>query len=126
MRSTILAAGLLVLAATSVSGGIVYEVTATDGKDKITYRVKFGSARNYKLWTAFDPSTKAFVYLMWKDQKPEPAAVIWDHRTGETVKLYKFQGVETPLPIIPSIKDLKVCPQTGDKEFTSKPVGYQD
>jgi hypothetical protein len=68
------------------------------------------------------------VYLTWKtgEATPEPVATIWDHKTGETVKLYKFPDAEHPLPVIPSLKDMKVCPMTGDKEFTSMRVGNYD
>jgi hypothetical protein len=129
MRLRILAAGLLALfVTTSVFAGTIYEVTATSGTEKVTYRVKFGGGKSVRQWTAFDPKSKKFVYLTWQDGEatPEPTATIWDHRTGETVKLYKFPGAEHPLPVIPSIKDMKVCPMTGDKEFTSKRVGNYD
>src|SRR4051812_3502496 len=117
MRLRILAAGLLVLAtASTVLAGTIFEVTATNGKEKVTYRVKFGGGKALRQWTAFDPKSKTFVYLKWQagEAMPEPVATIWDHRTGETVKLYKFPGVEHPLPVIPTIKDMKVCPMTGD------------
>ncbi len=119
---------LVVLLAGTASAGTIYEVTATRDGEKVTYRVKFGSGKATGLWTAFDPKGKAFVYLTWKiaDGKPEPAATIWDHRTGETVKLYKFPGVDHPLPVIPNVKELKVCPLTGDKDFTVKSVGSYD
>jgi hypothetical protein len=129
MHLRLLAAGLLALiAATSALAGTIYEVTATDGKEKVTYRVKFGGGKAVGQWTAFDPKSKKFVYLQWKsgETPPEPVATIWDHRTGETVKLYKFPDAEHPLPVIPSIKDMKVCPLTGDKEYTSKRVGNYD
>jgi hypothetical protein len=108
--------------------GTIYEVTATSGTEKVTYRVKFGGGKAVSQWTAFDPKSKGFVYLTWErtDRAPEPVATIWDHRTGETVKLYKFPKIEHPLPVIPSIKDMKVCPLTGDKEFTFKRVGNYD
>jgi len=68
------------------------------------------------------------VYLTWKtgEATPEPVATIWDHKTGETVRLYKFPDAEHPLPVIPSLKDMKVCPMTRDKEFTSMRVGNYD
>jgi len=28
--------------------------------------------------------------------------------------------VKDPLPVIPSIEDMKVCPMTGDKKFEAK------
>jgi hypothetical protein len=119
---------LAFLLAGAAYAGTIYEVTATGGTEKMTYRVKFGGGKAASQWTAFDPKSKKFVYLTWErsDPAPEPVAAIWDHRTGETVKLYKFPNVEHPLPVIPSIKDMKVCPLTGDKEFTSKRVGNYD
>jgi hypothetical protein len=33
------------------------------------------------------------------------------------IRLYKFPGVDQPLPAIPGIEHLKVCPFTGDKKF---------
>ena len=109
--------------------GRIYEVTATGGKEKVTYRVKFGGGKALMQWTAFDPKSKKFVNLTWdrkNDPAPQPAAMIWDHRTGETVKLYKFPNVEHPLPVIPSIEDMKACPVTGDKNFSFKKVGNYD
>jgi hypothetical protein len=107
----------LSVAASQVLAGNAYQITSSDGSKSITYEVKFGGAKLYEQWTAFDPATKKFVYLTWKRDTPapEPAARIWDYHTGEIVPLYKFPGVEQPLPIIPSIADLKVCPLTGDK-----------
>jgi hypothetical protein len=119
---------LVVLTAATASAGTIHEITAKSGGDVVTYRVKFGDAKAIHHWTAFDPAGKRFVYMTWKRDQPEPApaATIWNHRTGETVKLYKFPGVETPLPVIPSIAEMKVCPVTGDKAFTSKRVGNYD
>lgn len=129
MPTRLLAAALLAaLTVTAAPAGTIYEVTAKKGDDAVTYRVKFGGGKAVSQWTAFDPATKKFVYLTWKrgDAEPAPAASIWDHRTGETVKLYKFPGVDQPLPVIPTIQDMKVCPLTGDKAFTSKRVGNYD
>jgi hypothetical protein len=119
---------LVLLLVGTADAGTIYEVTATSGTEKVTYRVKFGGGKAVAQWTAFDPKSKKFVYLTWErgDPAPEPVAAIWDHRTGETVKLYKFPNVEQPLPVIPSIQDMKVCPLTGDKEFTFKRVGNYD
>jgi hypothetical protein len=123
--TTLLLLGLLAGAACA---GTIYEVTATKEGEKVPYRVKFGGGKAIGQWTAFDPKSKKFVYLIWKngEPQPEPAATIWDHKTGETVKLYKFPNVDNPLPVIPSIKDIKVCPMTGDKDFTSKRVENYD
>ena len=112
---------VLMLAAGTARAGSLYEITATDGDKPVTYQVKFGGAKRFEQWTAFDPSAKKFVYLTWNrgEAEPTPAATIWDHRTGETIMLYKFPGAEHPLPVIPSIKEMKVCPVTGDKEFLS-------
>lgn len=73
-------------------------------------------------YTAFDPETKKFVYLQWKrsEAKPTPVMKVWDHHTGETISLYKFPDVQNPLPVIPSIEAMKVCPLTGDKNFKAK------
>ena len=119
---------LVFLVVGTASAGTIYEVTATSRAEKVTYRVKFGGGKAVAQWTAFDPKSKKFVYLTWRrgDPAPEPAATTWDHRTGETVKLYKFPDAEHPLPVIPSIRDMKVCPLTGDKEFTFKRVGNYD
>jgi hypothetical protein len=119
---------LVLLLVGTADAGTIYEVTATRGTEKVTYRVKFGGGKAVAQWTAFDPKSKQFVYLTWErgDPAPEPVATIWDHRAGETVKLYKFPNVEQPLPVIPSIQDMKVCPLTGDKEFTFKRVGNYD
>jgi hypothetical protein len=125
LLSAVLLAGL---AAATAAAGTIYEVTATGGAEKVTYRVKFGGGKAVRQWTAFDPAQKKFVYLTWTPAEPEPspAATIWDHRTGETTKLYKFPGAGQPLPVIPSIAEMKVCPLTGDKAFTARKVGNYD
>lgn len=114
---------LLLLLTNPASAGTGYEVTSTgqDGKT-VTYTVKFGGGFRFEQYTAFDPSTKKFVYLTWpRDGKaPEPASMIWDCRTGETIPLYQFPEAKDPLPVIPSIEAMKVCPLTGDHNFKVK------
>lgn len=116
-------AGLIVGAGTA-SAGATYEVTGKAGDETTTYEVNFGGGFNFEQFTAFDPESKTFVYLMWDRgaKPPAPAMKIWDHRTGETIPLYTFPNVKLPLPVIPSIEAMKVCPITGDKTFQSKPV----
>ena len=102
--------------------GNIYQVTSKDGDKTITYEVRFGGGKLMDQYTGFDPETKKFVYLQWKrgDEKPAPAMKVWDHRTGETILLYKFPEAKNPLPVIPSIDDMKVCPFTNDKKFKAK------
>jgi len=110
------------LQAATLQAGHGYEVTSTDGKSTKTYMVLFGGGKLMEQVTAFDPMSQKFVYLTWKRDTPmpKPAGSIWNATTGETSQLYKFPDVETPLPLIPSIKDLKVCPFTGDKNLKSE------
>jgi hypothetical protein len=105
-----------------VSAGNIYKVTSQDGEKTITYEVRFGGGRLMDQFTAFDPETKKFVYLQWdrKGKPPAPAMKVWDHRTGETISLYNFPNVKNPLPVIPSIEAMKVCPLTNDKNFKAK------
>lgn len=112
----------MLTAAPLARAGNVYQVTSRDGAKSITYEVRFGGGRLMDQYTAFDPETKKFVYLQWKRDGERPAAAmrVWDHRTGETVLLYRFPGARHPLPVIPSVKAMKVCPLTGDKEFKAK------
>lgn len=127
MPIRILAVAALVLTAASAEAGNVYKITAKKGDEEVTYTVKFGGGRKFEQWTAFDPASKKFVYLTWNrgEAEPKPAGTIWDHRTGETIKLYKFPGAESPLPVIPSVDAMKVCPLTGDKGFkTEKTIIY--
>lgn len=100
----------------------IYQVTSKDGDKTVTYEVTFGGGKLFDQLTAFDPETKKFVYLQWKraGEKPAPAMKVWDHRTGETVPLYKFPDAKHPLPAIPSVDATKVCPLTGDKNFKAK------
>ncbi len=107
---------LLALAA-RLDAGNDYRVTCRHGDKTITYEVKFGGIKLLERYTAFDPASRKFVYLEWKRESPapEPAGKIWDYRTGETIPLYKFPDVAQPLPIIPSIEAMKICPLTGDK-----------
>ncbi len=113
---------LLAFGASSVWAGDGYEVTAKQGDKEITYMVNFGGGRRFEQYTAFDPESKKFVYLSWdrKAKPPQPAMKIWDHRTGELIPLYQFPDVPHPLPIIPSIEAMKVCPLTGDKNFKAR------
>jgi hypothetical protein len=112
----------LLLGASLASAGNIYKVTSQDGDKTITYEVRFGGGRLMDQVTAFDPDTKKFVYLQWKrsEDKPAPAMKVWDHRTGETILLYKFPDAKSPLPVIPSIDAMKVCPLTNDKNFKAK------
>jgi hypothetical protein len=121
VRCTILALYLLI-ATPALQAGTVYKVTSKMGDKTVTYDVRFGGTRLNDHMTAFDPMTRKFVYLTWprRGKKPEPAATIWDHTTGKTVELYKFPGAKGPLPAIPSIRDMKVCPMTGDKAFKAE------
>ena len=100
----------------------IYQVTSKDGDKTVTYEVTFGGGKLFDQLTAFDPETKKFVYLQWKrtDEKPIPVMRVWDHHTGETVLLYKFPDAKNPLPSIPSVDAMKVCPLTGDKNFKAK------
>ena len=103
--------------------GTGYEVTAKNAEgEEVTYQVKFGGGKLFEQYTAFDPDSKSFVYLTWnrRGKKPEPASVIYDHKTGELIPLYKFPDAKHPLPVIPSMEAMKVCPLTGDEEFKAK------
>lgn len=113
---------VLALLANDALAGTGYEVTSSDGEKTVTYTVNFGGGMFFKQHTAYDPASKKFVYLTWKrdEQEPKPACSIWDHQTGQTIALYQFPGVKNPLPVIPSIKAMKVCPKTGDKNFKSE------
>jgi hypothetical protein len=112
----------LVAGTTPTLAGTIYQVTSQDGDKTVTYEVRFGGGRLMDQYTAFDPDTKKFVYLQWKrdGEKPAPAMKVWDHRTGETILLYRFPDAKNPLPVIPSIDAMKVCPLTGDKNFKAK------
>ena len=105
--------------------GTTYEVTAANADgDTVTYNVDFGGAKLFEQYTAYDPASGDFVYLRWNrgDAAPKVAGEIWDHSTGKTIKLYKFPDVEQPLPVIPSIDAMKICPKTGDKDYQSKRI----
>ena len=111
------------LISSSVLAGTGFEVTSqVDGETK-SYMVVFGGGRLFEQYTAFDPETKEFVYLKWlrAEKPPQPVAKIWDHSTGEVIQLFKFPEAKNPLPVIPSIKAMKVCPMTGSKNFKVVP-----
>lgn len=115
----------LVFFAAPAFAGDGYEITSQDSDGKVvTYQVNFGGGMMFEQHTAYDPSSKSFVYLTWKrnEDAPKPVCSIWDHATGRTIELYQFPGVDHPLPVIPSIKEMKVCPKTGDKNFDAKLV----
>ncbi len=124
MRRIVLGLVLSVLGTVSAWAGDGYEVTARQGGKEVAYMVNFGGGKLFDQYTAFDPESKKFVYLSWKrDAKPpKPVMTIWDHNTGELIPLYKFPDVKNPLPAIPSIEAMKVCPITGDKQFKAKLV----
>jgi hypothetical protein len=121
-RTLFVALASLLIGTSLASAGNIYKVTSQDGEKTITYDVRFGGGRLMDQFTAFDPETKKFVYLQWKrtDEKPAPAMKVWDHRTGETILLYSFPNAKNPLPVIPSIDAMKVCPLTNDKNFKAK------
>jgi hypothetical protein len=121
-RQLLLVLVALLLGGSSAWAGNIYQVTSHEGDKTVTYEVRFGGGRLMDQFTAFDPETKKFVYLQWErnGKPPSPAMKIWDHRTGETIPLYDFPGVKKPLPVIPSIEAMKVCPLTGDKHLTAK------
>lgn len=106
----------------------LYRITCSDGKNEVTYEVRFGGGKAFEQYTAYDPASKKFVYLTWKRDTPAPKPVgsIWNHKSGETIQLYKFPDVAQPLPIIPSIEDMKVCPKTGSKTFKKELVAFID
>jgi hypothetical protein len=115
---------LTLMFATSVSyAGTSYEVISKVEDEITSYMVIFGGGRRFKQHTAFDPASKKFVYMQWARDKddPKPVAKIWDHETGKITELYQFPGVKNPLPIIPSIQDMKVCPVTGSTDFEAIP-----
>ena len=115
---------LAMIFATSVPyAGTSYEVISKVEGKTTSYMVTFGGGRRFKQHTAFDPASKKFVYLQWARDKedPKPVAKIWDHETGKITALYQFPGVKNPLPIIPSIQAMKVCPVTGSKDFEAIP-----
>lgn len=122
LKQVIIALFCAVLLPAVVWAGNIYQVTSQQGDQTLTYEVKFGGGRMFDQLTAFDPETKKFVYLQWnrREKAPEPSAKIWDHRTGELIPLYLFPEAKHPLPVIPSIESLKVCPLTGDKNLKSK------
>ena len=123
MLYKILTVFTLMFATTVSYAGISYEVISKVDDDTTSYMVIFGGGRRFKQHTAFDPVSKQFVYMQWaRDQEdPKPVAKIWDHETGKIIELYQFPGVKNPLPIIPSIKAMKVCPVTGSKDFEAIP-----
>lgn len=109
-------------------GGEIYRITSTDGTKQTSYEVFFGGGKSSGRLTAFCPKQKKFVYLWWNDNEkaPAPAAVIWDHRTGETINLYKFPDCPNPLPAISGVNAMKVCPFTGDTKFKVMRMGIYD
>ena len=121
-RTLLVALVGLLIGTSPASAGNIYKVTSQDGDKTITYEVRFGGGRLMDQFTAFDPETKKFVYLQWdrKGKPPAPAMKVWDHRTGETILLYRFPDAKNPLPVIPSIDAMKVCPLTNDKSFKAK------
>ena len=127
-RQTFFTAIMFFASSSIAAAGTTYRITSKDGEKSVEYTVDFGGAKMFERWTGFNPESKTFVYLDFPrgSEPPAPAASIWDHRTGETIKLYKFPGVEQPLPVIPSLKDMKVCPITGDKAFSSKTLKFYD
>ena len=115
---------LTLMFATSVSyAGTSYEVISKVEDKTTSYMVIFGGGRRLKQHTAFDPARRKFVYMQWARDKedPKPVAKIWDHETGKITELYQFPDVKNPLPIIPSINAMRVCPITGSKDFEAIP-----
>jgi len=110
---------ICLLAGPCALAGTTYQVTANSDGQVVEYNVNFGGGRMFEMYTAYDPASGEFVYLRFNrgQAAPEPAAQIWDHTTGRTIDLYDFPGVDHPLPVIPSIEDMAVCPKTGDANY---------
>ena len=129
-RLSFVLAGLVVFLGLAIhaDGGEIYRITSTDGTKQTSYEVFFGGGKSTGRLTAFCPKKKEFVYLRWNDNEkaPAPAAVIWDHRTGETINLYNFPDCPNPLPAISGVNDMKVCPFTGDTKFKVMRMGIYD
>jgi len=102
--------------------GTRWEITSQKGEESVTYSVDFGGGKAFEQYTAWDPASKKFVYLTWPrgEAGPGPVNTIWNHSTGDLVKLFQFPDVKHPLPVIPSIDAIKVCPKTGDRNFGKK------
>jgi ribosomal protein L31 len=129
MRTFLFSSSFILVVVACAPGGEVYRITSTDGKKTISYEVSFGDTSTHNVFTGFCLESQKFVSLSWlrgKEKAPEAAAMIWDHQTGRTIKLYRFPGCRDPLPVISSIEDLKVCPFTGDKKFKSKRIAFRD
>jgi hypothetical protein len=125
-----LAVGLLGAVVAICEAASIYRITSKtkDGETK-QYKVTFGPTKVTNRLVAFCPKNKKFVYLIWKDKTekaPEPVSSIWDHRTGETVPLYKFPDSPHPLPAIARAEDIKVCPFTGDTKLKVERIGFAD
>ena len=122
LRGILFSVCSLCLFVSPVWAGNIYKVKSQRGDEKVEYQVRFGGGKLEDQYTAFDLESKAFVYLSFprNGAPPKPAQEIWDHRTGEKIPLYTFPGAKHPLPIIPSIEAMKVCPLTGDKKFKAE------
>lgn len=118
----------LLLFCSKAMAGEIYEVTSRDRENNVIYRVRFGGGKLMDQYTAFDPETKSFVYLSWKrqDEAPKPVMTIWNHHDGELLALYNFPEAKHPLPIIPNMDAIKVCPLTGDRSFNAKLIIFVD
>ena len=114
---------LFIMISSQVFAGTGYEVTVKTDEETKSYIVIFGGGRLFEQHTGFDPVTKKFVYLRWlrAEEPPKPVAKIWKHDTGEIIQLFKFPNAKNPLPVIPSIKAMKVCPFTGSQELKAVP-----
>ena len=127
-RAFILAMAVMVVGVAGVQAGQRIQVTAGEGAEAVTYDVDFGGGKLMEKFTAWDPAGKKFVYLNFprRGNAPKPAGTIWDFRSGETISLYSFPGVDQPLPVIPSADDLKICPKTGKKITEKKTKIFYD
>lgn len=116
----------LLLGSSSAWAGEIYRVTSKNGEKNIVYEVRFGGGMKFEQYTAFDPETKHFVYLQWHSKPPAPVRKQRDAHTGKMVSLYRFPKARRPLPVIPSIEAMKVCPLTGDRHFKVEMCGCYD
>lgn len=114
---------LSIMISSQLFAGTGYEVTVETDEETRSYMVIFGGGRLFGQHMGFDPDTKKFVYLRWSraEEPPKPVAKIWNHETGEMIQLFKFPNAKNPLPVIPSVKAMKVCPFTGSKELKAVP-----
>ena len=102
--------------------GAAYEVVCANKGCGFKETVRFGGSKRFDMITGYCAACEEFVYITWdrREQAPEPMGQVWDSASGKTLSVYACPNCDESFLSIPSILDLKHCPQCGQAALEHK------